>query len=714
MSEVPMLDGVISQGGDDIYDQLEVTNSTFESRLTEWMSFHGLDRTDNPLLVVSRQAAFNILLKSALYSHYRLDSYELDALEGDTDLREHFTEAKSVTDSNAFDEYILDEVAHSANSETLQEIIKARHLLVNADDPAEEIGRIFEQIILQDSRRKLGQFRTPEHVAEVLANWAITHGTDTVLDPGMGAGALTAKAYEHKQNLPGEVSVYEMYGVDVNRLAVVMSATALKLINGEGSPNLYSQDFIDIDYPGATEHISTTSTPIPHQFDAIVSNPPYSRHHELSEEDKAWINQKVGEEAGGLSLSGRSPMYLYFFLHATQFLKIGGRMAFLTPSEFLETNYGSLLKQYLLSNFEIEAVILHDNDSLTFEDVKTTSCITLLKRKENPNPEHKTKFLELDEWPDATELLEVIQNGSSKSVDFGNLQVVEQGQLDPDGKWTQYFDPNPIMSFPDLKPLEEIGSLKRGIATGSNDYFCLTDDEVEEWGIEEEYLSPLIRNSTSIKDYDCTEADFESWRETGDETWLLYHVDKETISTGGDGVQSYLQHGVAKGADKSTLAESRNIWYRVDRRKSADVWATYMTQNGFRFIHNKIDARNLNNLHSIYFEDYSDREIRSILAYLNSTVVDQIIAQSGRTYAKGLQKIEPNELKGVPIIDPHELAEEHVTHLSELFERLCDAARKDDDEKEEVMDEIDEYLADILNSREENRTIVEPKMGSIQ
>jgi tRNA1(Val) A37 N6-methylase TrmN6 len=712
MSEERPLKNAISQGGNAIYEGFDTADSDVLDRLDDWTSYHGLDRTENPLLTVAHQAAFNVLLKSALYSHYRLNDHDLKSLNKDNDIRECFIEAKSTIDSNAFEECILDEVAFTADTETLQDLIEPRHLLVDTEDPAETIGWLFESIILQDSRRKLGQFRTPDHVAEVLSHWAITNANDTVLDPGMGAGALTAKAYKCKQSYWKDGSVREMYGVDVNPLAVVMSTTAIKLINGDGTPNFHHHDFLEVDLPESKEHISTSSSLIPDKVDAIVSNPPYSRHHELSQEYKAWIKKKVQEEAGGLSLSGRSPMYLYFYIHATQFLKQGGRMAFLTPSEFLETNYGTPLKEYLLNNFNINAIILHDHDSLTFEDVQTTSCIALLERHDNPNNKTHTRFIELDEWPDADDLLDVIEIGSS-DCDFGSVWITEQGQLDPDEKWTKYFDPDPVTRFPDLKPLSDIGSLKRGIATGNNDYFCLTDKQIDEWNIDDQYLSPLIRNATSVEHYDCTQQDFDEWREENKETWLLYHVDGETSSLRSDGVREYLKYGIEQGADESYLAQSRAVWYRVDRREPADVWATYMTQNGFRFIHNKIDLRNLNNLHSIYLDDYSDRQVRAICAYLNSNVVDQIVGQSGRTYAQGLQKIEPNELKEVPVIDPDELTSKQVSRLAELFDQLCKAARASDDENT-VRAEIDEYLSQILNSHQEEASRVQLSVERVQ
>lgn len=718
MSERPSLHDSIIEAGEAIHQQVPLAQeSTLNKKAEHWKSLHGLDQHENSNLTIAKQAAFSTLLKSALYSVYRLDGVDLPKLGSQQTLAECFAIAKKETNNEAFTRYFLDEIAQAAGDDTLHPVIDARHLLLDADNKPELIGRIFEEIVLQDSRRKLGQFRTPDHVARILADWSIDTAEDTVLDPGMGAGALTACAYETKIGLPGPSRVNEMYGIDLSELAVVMSATALKLVNGEGSPKVFAGDFMETVNPDAKERLDTEKAIQFPEFDAILSNPPYSRHHELSKFDKSRIKE-IAQAESGLSLSGHSPMYLFFFIHAAQFLAPGGKMAFLTPSEFLETNYGEPLKQFLLNEFHIKALILHNNqDSLIFDGAKTTSCITLLEKKTGDEDSGHTQFIELSDWSLGDELLDDIKNGAEGVTNYGHIQLVDQTKLSPDEKWTHHFGPdtetNPIAKSPDLKPLREIGTLKRGIATGKNDYFCLTEHEVKAAQLDTKYLSPLVRKSRGKPRYNYTDEDFEEWTADGEEVWLLYHVNENRSEIDDVALDAYLRYGEEIGADTSYLASNRDPWYLVERREPADILATYMSKQGFKFTHNEAGVRNLNNLHCIYVDEYDKQQTKALLSYLNSSVADEIVRKAGRTYATGLKKVEPNELKEALVMDPGDLTDEQTTTLASLFDDLCTTARSDSEDEEDVIKQIDTYLADMFH--QEIQIDSEPStVGSIQ
>jgi adenine-specific DNA methylase len=79
---------------------------------------------------------------------------------------------------------------------------------------------------------------------------------------------------------------------------------------------------------------------------------------------------------------------------------------------------------------------------------------------------------------------------------------VAQREIVSEFDWTTYLDPKSVDEIPGLKPFREIADIKRGIATGKNDYFCLTRDEIEEWGLDENYLAPLIRRTEGVSDYE--------------------------------------------------------------------------------------------------------------------------------------------------------------------------------------------------------------------
>jgi tRNA1(Val) A37 N6-methylase TrmN6 len=718
MSESVTLQSTLKDAGNHIEAAINDVPERLEEEIESWIELHGLERLDNPYQVLARQSALNLLLKATLYEHYRINTHGTDLLELDVSTaRDRFRIACESTGDDAFSEYLLDELAWTTPTTKLVDLIEANTHLLDAAEPAETIGELFEQITPQEPRRKLGQFRTPPEVASLMAMWCVQDSDDTVLDPGMGAGALSAASYKRKQELSSDASLVDIHGIDLDELALVMSATTLRLLDHGGPHNLQIGDFLNL-----------TPDDIDGEADVVISNPPYTRHHALSDEYKTRVNTQVEHELGR-DVSALSSMYAYFYYHASKFLTPAGRASYITPSEFLETGYGESLKQYLVDEFDIKALVLFDRDEdSVFDEAMTTSLISFLETPNADEPDELTRFIKVDEFPGEDVLMEAITDGVEGKTDWGFVNVVRQDDLDVKDKWTEIFDPLDVDTS-QLTSLAELATVNRGIATGANSFFCLTQNEVEEWGIEKEYLSPLVRNSRSVPTYDYRSEDWEQQRDVGDEVWLLYHLEEldwngtscqKNLGTGDDtrlddfttgkasddsddqeqpNVVEYLQHGMSDDvqAHDSYLARNREPWYVVDRRDPAPVLVTYMSRGGCRFILNESSARNLNNLHGIYLDvELTDSELKALLAYLNSEFADNVVRRSGRTYSTGMDKIEPNELEGVPVLDPQRLDGESVTELAMLFDELRESARKDEESIDSVVAKIDARLEQEL------------------
>lgn len=714
MSQPTTLEGTIQAAADEIYERYsQEEDSRVRNRVEEWCELHGLQRLDDPLQIVARQAAFNVLLKATLYEHY----HQRGLLpELDSDSRQALKNAEEETGDPAFSEYILDDVAWRSE-EDFDDLLAARTQLDSTDDPAEEIGRLFEALTPQESRRKLGQFRTPKTIADLMADWLIEDGTETVLDPGMGACALSASAYREKREKIDEPPLSDIFGVDLNELALVMGATTLTLMDHGEPHNLRIGDFLNLELDDVDREVDT-----------VISNPPYSRHHELSEEYKSQVNSQAERELGR-DVSALSPMYAYFYYHAAQFLKPGGRMSFITPSEFLETSYGESLKQFLLDEFDIKAFVLFDRDEDSkFDEAMTTSLVSFLEKPNGSDDSELTRIVRVDGDPSEEELLAAVSGDVEGEIEWGFVNAVRQAELEAEDKWTGLFDPVDIDTS-ELTPLSELGTVNRGIATGKNSFFCLTQSEVDEWEIDEQYLSKIIRNSRSVPGYDYTDEDWQKERDAGREVWLLYHLtnlDNEKVrrlmpdveegnSTLdeyiGDeseneneeipGVVEYLQHGMSDevGAHDGYLARARKPWFVVDRRDPPPIVLTYMSRGGTRFIQNETTARNLSNLHGIYIDvEMDEPQIKALMGYLNSEFASKVVRRSGRTYSSGMDKIEPNEMEGVPVLDPRGLEDETVEELANLFDELRSVARDDSMNTDDIIAKIDDLLQDVFEN----------------
>ncbi|HDH06795.1 MAG TPA: hypothetical protein ENF87_00320, partial [Thermoproteales archaeon] len=340
----------------------------------------------------------------------------------------------------------------------IQEV--TNNIQVNSDDL---LGRLYEELIPQEERRKLGEFYTPKPIAEFMTKWAIRTPEDTVLDPGVGSGIFLVESLSRLVGLGKEAreALLQLYGIDINPLAVLMSTINLLIRAGGSEPKIFWADFLKINKLTAPM-IGLDQV----EFDVILCNPPYTRHHELEPLYKVKIKKMIEVELGE-PISKLSSLYLYFFIHAISFTKPGGRIAFITPSEWMENNYGNMLRRLLSRKLHVNTLILFDNKTPVFPKVVTRTCIILA---ENIKCKEKTLLLKLRKWPSTDRLLEFLENPRKGYLKWGKAKFFDLTSVNPNTKWTHLFEDNKInYNNRYLTELGNLAKITRGIATGANE-----------------------------------------------------------------------------------------------------------------------------------------------------------------------------------------------------------------------------------------------------
>lgn len=488
------------------------------------------------------------------------------------------------------------------------------------------LGVLFESMVPQFERNPLGQFYTPSPIATVMASWLRQFSPPTILDPAVGSGTFLTR-------FPGKLS---LYGIDVNPLACYMAKLNLFLHKLEGK--IRCLDFLRLD----TDLFSHKIPLKEESFDAIICNPPYSRHQELSRREKIHLSKRFSSLTG-YKISGLSPAYLYFFIQSIRLLKPGGHLAFITPAEFLDVSYGKSLKATLQKWTTIHAMIRFDPRNLAFPGVLTSSCITFASRG-TPRADHKVVFLEATNGSPFDDILKIIEE---KPQDL----CMGYKELDPSRKWSRYFGQN-AKEFTRLskglrRKLGDIARTRRGVATGCNKFFTLTETEVEEWEIEKEFLVPVV---TRARDLAGTIFDANAFRrlaKTGRKCWMIYsHLPESKLED--TNLFRYLDHGRDLGIHRTYLAQHRTPWYALERTNPPDIIFTYMSRENPRFALNQAECRIVTSLLGIYLED-NNCNLKELLEYLNSDQAKELIGHIGRIYAGGMKKVEPRELLELPI-----------------------------------------------------------------
>jgi len=248
-------------------------------------------------------------------------------------------------------------------------------------------------------------------------------------------------------------------------------------------------------------------------------------------------------------LSGQADIYAYLFFHTGRFIRDGGRMGFVTSNAWLDVAYGYELQRFLLNNFKIIA-ILESRCEPWFEDSAVNTIVTIVERCSNKEErdDHLAKFVKVKKklsqlipwdmkldaqrrWFGVDTLVGKIESAgkehykiegqkvvntlkglnSYEDEDF-RIRVVKQGELLADlerekktSKWGQYLRaPKVYFEILDkcqdkLVPLKKVADIRFGIKTGVNEFFYLTEDKIRHWGIEKEFLVPIVTSPKEVE-----------------------------------------------------------------------------------------------------------------------------------------------------------------------------------------------------------------------
>ena len=374
------------------------------------------------------------------------------------------------------------------------------------------------------------------------------------------------------------------------------------------------------------------------QYDLIITNPPYTRHHLIEKEQKERMAIKIYNELG-IKINGLSGLHCYFILLADKWLKENGIAVWLLPTEFLDITYGKQIKDYLLNNVQLLKVhIYNTNYNSLFNNATVSSCV-IVYRKSKPNSKQDVVFT----FGDSMNLPE-------KQIMF-SLDILSNTQ-----KWLKLIDNSVINTDKkevDNHCLSDYFSIKRGIATGCNKYFILSKSEIEEKGLPLHCFTPIIENAKNIVS-PTIESDENGLPLNNNLFVLDTSLSIEEIEHIYPKLYEYLLYGLKLGIPNRYLVSKRKIWYKQENRCPAPFYCSYIARsrngNGFRFIWNKSISIVTNNFLMLYPKQklvdalnhnlITDELIFEKLAHIAS---ENFVKQS-RSYATGLYKLEPSEL----------------------------------------------------------------------
>ncbi|WP_456424151.1 HsdM family class I SAM-dependent methyltransferase [Lutibacter sp.] len=472
-------------------------------------------------------------------------------------------------------------------------------------------------------RKKFAQFFTPEPVAKIMIDWILDiQKVQTLLEPAFGLGIFSRLILKQKK----DISITS-FDVDPK----IFEIAKQNFIN-YSNINYFLEDYLFNDWNN--------------KYDTIICNPPYFKFHDYE-------NKKTLEEIKKrlkINLSGFTNVYTLFLLKSIYQLKENGRAAYIIPSEFLNSDYGKLVKEYLIKSQTLKHIILFDFKENVFDDALTTSAIILLEK-----------------------------SGFTDKISFSNIKNLEQlkaypnvptfeyevEKLNPNIKWRTYYGVQNSKKYKDLIPFRNVAKVVRGIATGANDYFTFNQSKAEKYKIPNDCLLPCITKSKDITLPFFTKKDFENLVKNDANIYLIDAcVNKTDIN-----IKKYIEIGERIGVHKKYLTSKRTPWYSLENRPPSPIWVGVFNRNGIKFIRNEANISNLTTFHCIYPNSnlFYKINIDLLFAYLLTDVANQIFSDNRREYGDGLKKFEPNDLNNALMLDLSKLDNKTENKIINLY-----------------------------------------------
>ncbi|MGB3479837.1 MAG: N-6 DNA methylase [bacterium] len=394
------------------------------------------------------------------------------------------------------------------------------------------------------------------------------------------------------------------------------------------------------------------------------------------------------DSKGKLLLSGQADIYTYLFFHVSKLLnENGGRMGIVSSSAWLEVDYGYELQKFFLKNFKVIAVLetLAEN---WFEDVPIITVVTILERcgsKKDRNNNlvkfvkfkkplreiipQELKIASASRWVVIDKLVTSIEQISADFSKVNNnkltnslsgiahyedndirVRIMNQSKLQDDiwksgktEKWGIHIRA-PYIYYEILEKCQDkfiklgssdMATLRYGLKSGINEFFFLDEEKIKHWGIEKEYLVPIITSPKEIEDliidpakiryrlFLCnkTKMELRRLKAKGALSYIEWGEKQVTKERG-----CYKKGGIPYPKVKSVI--NRKHWYGVGEREKSDFLINQFIRERFFFPINKTSVLSSNVVFEGKFNNPDNASI--YLALLNSTLVFLLVEITSR------------------------------------------------------------------------------------
>lgn len=488
----------------------------------------------------------------------------------------------------------------------------------------------------RNARRQQGIYYSPEDVAGALAKWAVRASDDTIFDPSFGGCVFLRAGLARLQQLGAPDAPRRTFGTDRDSGAW---RDADQLVRQGANPRQFLQE----------DFLAIAPADIGGPFRVVLGNPPYVRHHILSD---AALRTARGSVPNGVQLSRLASYWAYFVLHSLRFVAPGGRMALILPGTFLRADYAEVVRSELQRAFASVTVLALDQQ--LFADAEEQSVLVLAEQRGGSPGTVRIGAASRDGL--------IIEDALHRAECYRRTNKAND--------WARgLFEADMLGLYDALASrLGQLGSVLRvgiGVVTGANDYFLVGADMRQKMGIEDVALRPVVARTAQLRGL---------WLTVTDTACSSNQMFVPPTTDLPPGAARYVEYGEKAGVDQGTKCAQRTPWFVPRGTQAPDAFLSCMAWVGARLVLNDAKAVCTNTLLGAYFRPDLDEALRIDYAAGTLSTVAQLSAEiEGRVCGGGLLKLEPSDARRLVVPSVRLDASERTS-----LDALCRAGQWDE------------------------------------
>ncbi|WP_409042154.1 SAM-dependent DNA methyltransferase [Mannheimia haemolytica] len=476
----------------------------------------------------------------------------------------------------------------------------------------------------QTEQKLRGGYYTPQYLADYITKWVLGINPSSILEPSCGDGRFIQALFNNNSEKEKNITCFELIDSEADKSKYLLKSL------GFNNFSVYSSDFLR----WSVDNFKADQI----EFEGDNWKPPFIRYQYLNEEFQE--SAKNVFDLLNFKFTKHTNSWVSFLISSLSFLKEGGRLGMIIPSEILNVIHAQSLRDFISQG--LHKVLIINPKNIWFENTLQGALIILIEKVDN---ESKKGISILNVEDD--DFINIDPNKlfvKSKYIDFKDLPDKWVGANLTEEELSLI---NKVKNHRSVYKFSDIATVEVGIVTGANDFFLVNDHIVSKYKLDR-FVYPMFGKSQHCKGiiYD-NEQHFEN-KEKNLPTNFIYLEDNESNLP--LLVQTYIKEGEDAEYHKRYKCKIRKPWYKVPSVYSTNIGMLKRSHEAPKLILNKLGAYTTDTAYRIKSNKFQDEIL--VCCFLNPLTM--ILSElNGRFYGGGVLELVPSEIRNlyIPIIE---------------------------------------------------------------